>query len=53
VFALVGAGKTNQEIAAALGISLNTVKLHVSAILRRLGLASRTQIVLRASRAQE
>lgn len=53
VFALVGTGKTNQEIAAALGISLNTVKLHVSAILRRLDLASRTQIVLLASRAQE
>lgn len=43
VLALVARGRTNSEIAAALGISLEGVKYHVSEILARLGLASREE----------
>jgi DNA-binding NarL/FixJ family response regulator len=50
VFALLGEGKTNLEIAEALAVSPNTVKLHVSAILRRLELDSRTQAALMAAK---
>jgi DNA-binding CsgD family transcriptional regulator len=50
VFLLVGQGKTNQEIAEALSLSLHTVKLHVSAILRKLELGSRTQVAVLAAR---
>ena len=42
-------GCTNQAIAAALGISAETVKLHVSAIFRAYGVHSRTQLVLLCS----
>jgi DNA-binding CsgD family transcriptional regulator len=48
VFTLLGEGKSNLEIATALGISQNTIKLHVSEILRRLGVESRTQAALLA-----
>lgn len=41
-------GKSNKEIARALGISGETVKVHISAILRRLGCTSRTQAVMAA-----
>jgi DNA-binding CsgD family transcriptional regulator len=50
VFLLVGQGRTNQQIAEALSLSLHTVKLHVSAILRKLELGSRTQIAVLAAR---
>jgi DNA-binding CsgD family transcriptional regulator len=50
VLRLLGEGKTNKEIAKALGRSPNTIKLHVSAILRLLELKSRTQAALFASR---
>jgi len=50
VFMLLGDGKTNAEIAEALSTSPNTVKLHVSAILRRLHLESRTQAAILATR---
>lgn len=43
-------GCTNQAIADALGISAETVKLHVSAIFRAYGVHSRTQLVLMCSR---
>ncbi len=36
-------GKTNVQIADGLGLSKHTVRLHVSAILRTLGVANRTQ----------
>jgi DNA-binding NarL/FixJ family response regulator len=42
----VGRGQTNAEIAAALYLSLPTVKTHVSRILARLGLNNRVQIAL-------
>ena len=45
-----GKGKTNAEIARALFRSPNTIKLHVSAILKNLDLQNRTQAALLASR---
>lgn len=50
ILRLLGEGKTNKEIAEALFRSPNTVKLHVSAILQRLKLKSRTQAALLASK---
>jgi len=49
---LLGEGKTNREIAQALFRSPNTIKLHVSAILKELRLKSRTQAALLASQLQ-
>jgi hypothetical protein len=39
----MGVGKSNKEIAAELQISERTARTHVSNILRKLGLPSRTQ----------
>lgn len=50
VLKLLGEGKTNKEIAMALFLSPNTIKLHVSAILERLKLKSRTQAALLSSK---
>jgi DNA-binding NarL/FixJ family response regulator len=50
VVRLVGAGRANKEIASRLGISERTARTHVSNILRKLGLASRTQAALWAVR---
>lgn len=50
IFRLLGRGKTNAEIARALNRSPNTVKLHVSAILKNLDVRNRTQAALLASR---
>ena len=49
VLGLLGEGKSNKEIARALFLSPNTIKLHVSAILERLKLRSRTQAALLSS----
>ncbi len=49
ILQLLGEGKTNKEIGVALSRSPNTIKLHVSAILRRLKLKSRTQAALALS----
>lgn len=46
-------GCTNHAIATALGISAETVKLHVSAIFRAYGVHSRTQLVLLCSRSPQ
>lgn len=43
-------GASNRQIAAALGISINTVKNHVSSILAKLGVQDRRQAAERASR---
>lgn len=48
VLSLMARGKTNKEIANALGITEATVKCHVSVILLRLGVTDRTQAVLEA-----
>ena len=50
VLTLVGAGRANKEIAAELAISERTARTHVSNILRKLDLASRTQAALWAVR---
>lgn len=44
----VGKGKTNDDIADALGISLSTVKTHMERVFQHLGVASRTAAALRA-----
>lgn len=50
VLALIGQGKSNKEIGKALDLSDATVKQHVSAILRTLGVANRMQAMLSARR---
>ena len=50
VLVLVARGLSNQQIADALGISERTARTHVSNILGKLGVASRTQAALLAIR---
>jgi DNA-binding NarL/FixJ family response regulator len=50
VLALVAQGKANKEIARDLRIGDRTVRTHISSILGKLGLASRTQAALYAVR---
>lgn len=49
ILGMLARGKSNSEIASALSRSPNTIKLHVSAILKHLNLKSRTQAALLAS----
>jgi DNA-binding CsgD family transcriptional regulator len=49
VLELVAAGRTNQEIAQGLCISLPTAKLHVRHILGKLGVRTRTQAAVLAA----
>jgi DNA-binding NarL/FixJ family response regulator len=50
VLRLIGAGCSNREIARTLGINEKTVTVHVSHLLAKLGLQSRTQAALHALR---
>lgn len=50
VLAELCAGRSNREIGDYLGMSENTVRVHVSAIFRELGVRSRTEAVLLAKR---
>ena len=47
---LLARGLTNKEIAQRLGITDHTVKFHLNGILRKLGVSSRTEAVVRAAR---
>jgi DNA-binding NarL/FixJ family response regulator len=46
VVVLIAQGGTNRQIAARLGVTERTARTHVSNILRKLGLASRTQAAM-------
>ena len=50
VLYLVARGLANKQVARELGITESTVKTHVSGILAKLGLPSRTQLALYAAR---
>ncbi len=50
VLTLLARGRANKQIAAALYVSEKTVKAHVSSILMKLGVQSRTQAALHAVR---
>jgi DNA-binding NarL/FixJ family response regulator len=50
VLELVGRGLANKQIAAELSISERTARTHVSNVLLKLGLSSRTQAALLATR---
>jgi DNA-binding NarL/FixJ family response regulator len=50
VLAELAHGRSNREVARALGISEKTVKAHVSAVLAKLGVQDRTQAALFAVR---
>lgn len=41
-------GLTNSEISKLLDVSINTVKVHVSSIIQKLGVEDRTQVVVKA-----
>jgi len=45
VLALIASGHTNKQIAEALGITENTAKTHVEAMLVRIGANTRSQAV--------
>lgn len=50
VLRLIAEGQSNKTIARELGISESTVKFHVNAILGKLGVQSRTEAVVHATR---
>ena len=51
VFQLLLAGHSNKEIARSLGVLEGTVKVHVRAIMQKLGVKNRTQVAVAAARA--
>lgn len=50
VLKLMGQGKSNGAIGEELGLTVNTVKVHVGAVLDKLGAANRTEAVMIARR---
>lgn len=53
VLALIAGGRTNSQIAVALGVSFDTVRKHVENILARLGVSNRTTAAVYYARHQE
>ena len=51
VFQLLLAGHSNKEIARSLGVLEGTVKVHLRAIMQKLGVKNRTQVAVAAARA--
>lgn len=51
VLALLMHGKSNRDIAEAMGLSENTVKVHLVAIFKTLGVSSRTEALLAGMKA--
>ena len=49
IFNLLSEGLSNAEIASRLGLSVNTVRVHIHGILQRLQLDNRMQVVLQAA----
>ena len=50
VLSLMAKGRSNRDIASLLGLTEGTVKIHVTAIFRALGVASRTQALVALAR---
>jgi ATP/maltotriose-dependent transcriptional regulator MalT len=50
VLVLIAAGLSNEEIAAELVVTINTVRTHIKSINRKFGVRSRTQAVYQAQR---
>lgn len=50
VFALLGEGKSNRDIAGELGLSVSTVKIYVTGVLKALNISNRTQAGILASK---
>ena len=50
VVGLVIEGRSNDEVAAALGIGAKTVETHLARLFERFGIASRTELATRALR---
>ena len=50
VLQLLAEGLSNKEIARGLGVSEHTAKFHINAIMGKLGVQSRTEAVVRATR---
>jgi len=48
VMALLGKGKSNKEIAQALGCSVKTIKNHLNSVFQKLGVNNRTEAVVKA-----
>jgi DNA-binding NarL/FixJ family response regulator len=52
VLGAIGEGLTNKAIAHRLDISLHTVKFHIEAIFRKLGVRTRTAAIMKAAQAR-
>ena len=52
IYGLLSQGLSNADIAGRLGLSVNTVRVHIHGILQRLQLDNRMQVVLRAARSR-